>query len=178
MSDNRCAVARRAGGSGDERCPALLTELRTRTSLAETHHLMTDADGYGARPGQTPLERLLEDSRTLSPAGIERVARGWDHRSGEIEFHEAEHAALQAIEQTGRVTEWDLLRNQLLGLTERGQPLVAWRIEHEIVGHKAEDALLAAALAVTAGEELDAAHRAVLVRPMSEALPWLGGDTP
>ena len=136
---------------------------------------MTDADGYGARAGQTPIERLLEDCRTLSPAGIERVAHGWDLRAGEAEFHDAERAALRSVEDGGRVTEWDALRNQLLGLTERGQPLVSWRAEHGTVGHKAEDALIAAALALTAGEDVDQAHRAILLRPMSEALPWLGG---
>ena len=136
---------------------------------------MTDADGYGARAGQTPIDRLLEDCRTLSPSGIERVAQGWDLRAGEAAFHEAERAALRAVEQAGRVTEWDALRNQLLGLTERGQPLVSWRAEHGTVGHKAEDALMAAALALTAGEDVDRIHRAVLLRPMSEALPWLGG---
>ena len=64
------------------------------------------------------------------------------------------------------------LRNQILGLTERGQPLVAWRAEHGPVGHKAEEALLAAALAITAGDALGP-QRATLLRPMAEALPWL-----
>src|SRR5437660_1708639 len=95
--------------------------------------------------------------------------------AAEAEFPDAERAALRAVEDGGRVTEWDALRNQLLGLTERGQPLVSWRAEHGTVGHKAEDALIAAALALTAGEDVDQAHRAILLRPMSEALPWLGG---
>lgn len=136
---------------------------------------MTDADGYGARTGQTAIDRLLEDCRTLSPAGIERVSHGWDKRAAESDFHEAERAAMRAVEAEGRVTDWDVLRNELLGMTERGQPLVSWRAEHGVIGHEAEDALLAAALALTAGDGLDAAHRAVLVRPMAEALPWLGG---
>ncbi|MFN2581987.1 MAG: hypothetical protein ABR498_04505 [Candidatus Dormibacteria bacterium] len=136
---------------------------------------MTDTEGYGARPGQPPIDRLLEDCRTLSPAGIERVAQGWDRRAADGEFVDAERAAVRAIEQSGRMSEWDQRRNELLGLTERGQPLVAWRMEHGPIGHKAEDALLAAALALTAGDALDATHRATLLRPMSEAMPWLGG---
>ena len=37
-----------------------------------------DADGYGARPNQSEVERLLEDSRTLGESGIERIAGAWD----------------------------------------------------------------------------------------------------
>ena len=109
----------------------------------------------------------------MSPAGVERVAQGWEHRAGDGGVREAEQAALRAVEATGRSSEWDDLRNRLLGLTERGEPLVAWRAEHGPTGHKAEDALMAAALALTAGDALDAGHRAALLRPMSEALPWL-----
>jgi hypothetical protein len=132
-----------------------------------------DREGYGARPEQTSIDRLLEDSRTLSPLGVERVAAGWDKRGDGASFHEAEAAALKAVERSGRGPQWDDLRNRLLGLTERGEPLVAWRIEHGETGHKAEDALLAAALALTAGDELDARHDRTLRRPLGEALPWL-----
>jgi hypothetical protein len=132
-----------------------------------------DTEGYGRRQGQTSMDRLLEDIRTLSPAGIERISNGWDRRGRERSFDEAERAALHAIEAEDRGTEWDELRNQLLGLTERGQPMVAWRQEHGDIGHKAENALLAAALALTAGAALDAHHAETLVRPMAEGLPWL-----
>ena len=132
-----------------------------------------DDDGYGIRPGQTAIDRLLEDCRTLSPAGIERVATGWDRRHDPKLFGEAERAALHVIEAENRGPQWDELRNFILGLTERGQPLVAWQAEHGETGHKAEQALLAAALALIAGPRLDAHHRATLVRPMAEALPWL-----
>ena len=135
-----------------------------------------DRDGYGPRPDQTQLQRLLEDCRTLSPAGVERVASGWDKRGEAGAFHEAEAAALKAVEAENRGPEWDRLRNELLGLTERGEPLVAWRREHGEVGHKAEDALLAAALALVAGSDLDRQHRETLRRPMGEALPWLLTD--
>ena len=133
---------------------------------------MTDTEGYGARPGQSAIDRLREDCRTLSPAGVERVAAGWDGRDL-AQFGEAERTALRAIEAGGRGEQWDALRNELLGLTERGQPLVAWRIEHGATGHKAENALLSSALALLAGDELDAHHGEVLLRPMAEALPWL-----
>jgi hypothetical protein len=135
--------------------------------------LMVDSDGYGARRGQTSIERLLEDCRTLSPVGIERIASGWDTRHGTA-FPAAEKAALHAIETHGRTQDWDALRNQILGLTERGTPLISWRLEHGANGHKAEDALMAAALALTAaGSGLARAHAETLIAPMSEALPWL-----
>jgi len=123
-----------------------------------------DRDGYGAREGQTPVDRLLEDCRTLSPAGIERIAHGWlalaegDRHAGYVA---AERAALRLLEQEGRSPRWDELRDRLLGLTERGTPLIAWRLEH------------GAALAIVAGPDLDRPHRETLLRPMAEALPWL-----
>lgn len=135
-----------------------------------------DRDGYGARQGQTSLDRLLEDCRTLSPAGIERIAHGWV-RLAEGENHAAyvaaERDALRVLEETNRAPEWDDLRNRLLGLTERGTPMVAWKIEHGQAGHHAENALLGAALALLAGADLPREHRQALVRPMAEALPWL-----
>ena len=134
---------------------------------------MVDNDGYGARQGQTPIERLIEDCRTLSPAGIERIAAGWDANHQHEAFHSAEKAALHTIESQGKSTDWDALRNQLLGLTERGTPLISWRLEHGAVGHKAEDALIAAALALSAGSSLPRHDAETLIAPMSEALPWL-----
>ena len=134
---------------------------------------MVDSDGYGARQGQTPIERLIEDCRTLSPAGIERIAAGWDANHQHEAFHSAEKAALHTIESQGKGTDWDALRNQLLGLTERGTPLISWRLEHGAVGHKAEDALIAAALALSAGSSLPRHDAETLIAPMSEALPWL-----
>lgn len=131
-----------------------------------------DRDGYGQRPGQSDLDRLLEDSRTLSPAGVERAAQGWDPHQ-EQAIHRAEAEALRVLERADRAEEWDDLRNRLLGLTERGQPLVSWRAEHGEVGHHAEDALLTAALALLAGSGLDREASETLRRPMSHALPWL-----
>jgi hypothetical protein len=137
-----------------------------------------DRDGYGARRGQSDLERLLEDCRTLSPLGVERVAKGWIEHAGagaHPVWHEAEAAALRVLETTGRTPEWDALRNRILGLTERRDALISWRLEHGEVGHRAEDALLGATLALMAAPELDAAHSRALLAPMAEALPWLGG---
>ena len=133
---------------------------------------MVDRDGYGQRPNQPEVERLLEDCRTLGPAGIERIAAGWGQRAPDL-YAAAEREALHVVETMRRGGAWDDLRNRLLGLTERGAPLVAWRAEHGDVGHKAEDALLGAALALLARPELDSHHGNTLVRPMATALPWL-----
>jgi hypothetical protein len=137
-----------------------------------------DRDGYGVRPGQTDIDRLLEDSRTLSPLGIERAAQGWvTHAGGGTHqaWHEAERAALHVLETSRRAPAWDELRNRILGLTERHDALVSWRAEHGDTGHHAEDALLGAALGLMARPELDAAHAKVLLAPMANALPWLEG---
>jgi hypothetical protein len=131
-----------------------------------------DSDGYGRRPNQPAVDRLVEDCRTLGPAGIERIAAGWDRRSPD-QYAEAEREALHIVETTGRTVPWDELRNRLLGLTESGVALVAWRAEHGAVGHKAEDALLGAALALIAFPDLDFRHYETLVAPMASALPWL-----
>jgi hypothetical protein len=141
-----------------------------------------DRDGYGVREGQTPLDRLLEDCRTLSPAGIERIARGWEVLA-EGERHTpyvaAERAAIRLLEQSGRGQQWDDLRARLLSLTERGTPLIAWRVEHGETGHRAEHALLGSALALIAGPDLEREHREALLRPTAEALPWLlAGNLP
>jgi hypothetical protein len=135
-----------------------------------------DIEGYGARPNQSDIDRLLEDCRTLSPSGIERVAQGW-HRvasaASHDAWHEAERAALHVLETSNRVGAWDELRNRILDLTEHHDALEAWRAEHGEVGHRAEDALLGAALALIAQPGLDHAHERVLLSPMSAALPWL-----
>jgi len=139
---------------------------------------MTDRDGYGPRPGQSDIDRLLEDARTLSPLGVERAAQGWVAHAGtgtHPAWHEAERAALHVLETTLRARAWDELRGRILGLTEARGALIAWRLEHGETGHHAEDALLGAALALMARPELDAAHARVLVKPMAEALPWLSG---
>ncbi len=149
-----------------------------------------EIDGYGARPHQSEVDRLLEDCRTLSASSIERIARSWvhdaaprwservaDHHDESSGHHrswiEAERAALHVLEETNQVSKWDELRNRVLDLTERHSALVSWREEDRKVGHRAEDALLGAALALSARPELDSRHERILVAPMSAALPWL-----
>ncbi len=141
--------------------------------------MAVDAEGYGAK--EQGLDRLLTDARVLSPAGIERVAWGWDrHEDPRImeRFHEAERAALRALEKSNLGQQWDDARKRILDLTEGRTSLEDWKAEHGDVGHKGERALLAAALAVLAHDKIDHPHYVTLVRPMSEALPWLLPELP
>jgi hypothetical protein len=135
-----------------------------------------DAEGYGFPEHQRTLARLIGDIRILSPAGVERAAQGWDRHArlhGLEKVHEAEKAALHAIEKADRGATWDEVRRNVFGLTESGTALVSWKAEHGEVGHKAEDAGFMAALALVAGDLISQDHFKALVRPMSEALPWL-----
>jgi hypothetical protein len=141
--------------------------------------MAVDAEGYGAK--DQGLDRLIADARVLSPAGIERVAWGWDrHEDPRImeRFHEAERTALRVLEKNNRGPQWDEARKRILDLTEGRSSLEDWKAEHGEVGHKGERALLAAALAILARDKLDREHYATLVRPMSEALPWLLPELP
>jgi len=135
-----------------------------------------DAEGYGFPEHQRTLSRLIDDIRILSPAGVERAAQGWDKHArlhGLQAIHEAEKAALHAIEKADRGPAWDEVRRSLFGLTESGQALVSWKAEHGEVGHKAEDAAFMAALGLVAGDLISKKQQATLLRPMAEALPWL-----
>jgi hypothetical protein len=135
-----------------------------------------DAEGYGFPEHQKTIQRLIEDIRILSPAGVERAAQGWDRHArlhGLDEIHKAEKPALHAIEQAGRGEAWDEVRRNLFGLTESGGALVSWKAEHGEIGHKAEDAAFMAALGLVAGNLISKQQQATLLRPMSEALPWL-----
>lgn len=135
-----------------------------------------DAEGYGFPEHQRTLARLIGDIRILSPAGVERAAQGWDRHArlhGLEKVHEAEKAALHAIEKADRGSTWDEVRRNVFGLTESGTALVSWKAEHGEIGHKAEDAGFMAALALVAGDLIGQDHFKTLVRPMSEALPWL-----
>ena len=137
---------------------------------------MPDVEGYGYGAGEQGLDRLLNDARVLSPAGIERAAWGWDrHEDPRLmqRFHEAERAALHALEKNNRTQQWDDVRKRILDMTERRTSLEDWKAEHGDIGHKGERALLAAALGIVARDKLDHQQYVTLVRPMSEALPWL-----
>jgi hypothetical protein len=135
-----------------------------------------DAEGYGFPEHQRTLARLIEDIRILSPSGVERAAQGWDRHArlqGLEKIHAAEKAALRAIEKANRGQAWDEIRRSLFGLTESGGALVSWKAEHGETGHKAEDAAFMAALGLVAGNLISNDQVSTLVRPLSEALPWL-----
>ena len=137
---------------------------------------MADQDGYGYRQEDRSLDRLLQDARVLSPAGIERAAWGWDRHEDPAameRFHEAERAALRALEQRDRGQEWEDARRRILDLTEGRTSLEDWKAEHGDLGHKAERALIGAALAILARDEISHDQYLTLARPMAEALPWL-----
>jgi hypothetical protein len=124
-------------------------------------------------------QRLESDLRTLSPAGIERVAWGWRRHEGHTErFHAAERAALHTIEQTDRGPEWEALRTTLRGLMEGSGSLLSWKEEHCHEGHTAERAVYGAALALMAGDHLPHDKYVALVQPLAEALPWLLPESP
>jgi hypothetical protein len=138
--------------------------------------MSVDAEGYGFPEHQRTLGRLMDDVRVLSPSGVERVAHGWDEHVGAKglqAFHDAEKAAIHAIEQADRGAAWDQVRKSLFGLTESGDALVSWKAEHGDTGHKAEQAAFAAALGLVAGNLISKQQAATLMRPLSEALPWL-----
>jgi hypothetical protein len=135
-----------------------------------------DADGYGYEGHQALIDRLLDDLRTLSPAGIERVADGYEkHAAGGSHpaFMEAERASLHEIEQGNLGARWDELRNRLRDLTEGRNSLISWKAEHGEIGHKAERAANAAALALLTVQRLPREKYVQLASPMAEALPWL-----
>ena len=135
-----------------------------------------DAEGYGFPEHKRTLARLIEDIRVLSPAGVERAALGWDRHIGKHglqALHDAEKAALHAIEKADRGPAWDEVRRSLFGLTESGAALISWKAEHGDIGHKAEDAAFAAALGLVAASLISEEQAETLMRPMSEALPWL-----
>ena len=140
------------------------------------YEVSIDAEGYGFREHQKTIQRLIDDIRVLSPSGVERAAQGWDRHArlhGLEVIHKAEKAAVHAIEQEGRGEAWDEVRRNLFGLTESGGALISWKAEHGDVGHKAEDAAFMAALGLVAGSSIGKDEQAALLRPMSEALPWL-----
>src|SRR6202165_6324475 len=44
--------------------------------------MAVDAEGYGYGSHEEGIDRLLNDARVLSPAGIERAGRGWGRHGG------------------------------------------------------------------------------------------------
>ena len=139
-----------------------------------------DRDGYGYSPDDSGVQRLLEDFRTLSPAGVQRAAAGWDKHvePDHTSFHAAERAAIKAVETADRGVGWEELHSSLFHLTEGRTAMIAWQTEHGDVGHKAENAAYGAALAVYAAAVIDRATYRTLVAPMAEAIPWLETSPP
>lgn len=138
--------------------------------------MSVDAEGYGFPEHQRTLARLIDDIRILSPSGVERAAQGWDRHArlaGLDAIHAAEKAAVHAIEKADRGAAWDEVRRNVFGLTEAGGALVSWQAEHGEIGHKAENAAFMAALGLVAGNLISKQQVNTLVRPLSEALPWL-----
>jgi len=138
--------------------------------------MSVDVEGYGFPEKKRTIARLMEDIRVLGPAGVERIAQGWDDHVGDKglgAFREAEKAALHAIEQADRGPAWDEVRRTLFGMTESGSALVSWRAEHGEMGHKAENAAFAAALGLLADGLISKEQQEALLRPLAEALPWL-----
>jgi hypothetical protein len=141
--------------------------------------MSVDVEGYGFPEKKRTIARLMEDIRVLGPAGVERVAQGWDDHVGDKglpAFREAEKAALHAIEKADRGPAWDEVRRTLFGMTESGSALVSWRAEHGEMGHKAENAAFAAALGLLADGLISKEQQEALLRPLAEALPWLLPD--
>lgn len=140
-----------------------------------------DSDGYGYRATERGVDRLIADLRTLSPAGIERAAWGWDRHEDPAamqRFREAEKVALHALEQADQGQRWEQARRSILDLTEGRASAVSWKVEHGDKGHKAEHAALGAAMALLVQDGIDHQHFATLVRPMAEAIPWLLPEAP
>ena len=143
--------------------------------------MAVDAEGYGYRTGEQGIDRLLNDARVLSAAGIERAAWGWDRHEDPTamqRFRDAERVAVRVLEQTNRGSLWEETRKRILDLTEGRSSLVSWKTEHGDIGHKSERAMLAAALGVLARDRLSHEQYVTVVRPMAEALPWLLPEAP
>jgi hypothetical protein len=124
---------------------------------------------------QQERKRFITEIGAFSAAGVERAAWGWDqHGAGKLEsFHDAERAALKAIEKADRGPAWEEFRRSIFDMTEGRKALVAWQYEHGDTGHKAERAAYGAALALFARGHITADQFGTLARPLDEALPWL-----
>src|SRR5256885_11040047 len=134
---------------------------------------------YGSH--EVGAERPVNRPPVRSAGGIERAAGGWDRHEDPAamqRFRDAEKAGLRMLEQTNRIQAWDDAKKRILDLTEGRTSLVSWKVEHGDVGHKAERALLGAALGILTRDRLSHEQYSTLVRPMSEALPWLLPEAP
>jgi hypothetical protein len=126
------------------------------------------------------VTRLLSDYRTLSPAGVERIAHAWRHLvEGSAEGEDAERAARSSAEEAvagageATVGHWTRLREEIAGEAEGRAALVSFAAEPSDHRRRAELALESAALALLAGDAIDGGTRRTLVRAAAQALPWL-----
>lgn len=136
---------------------------------------MTDADGYGPDPSEDAVSRLLDDSRTLGPSGIERVAEAWERTAGLDPEHwkMAEKVAVEALQASNRAARWNDLQSRFHSATEGPHAMVAWQAEHGPAGDHAERALLGATLALLVRDRIGPDEFRTLAGPMAAALPWL-----
>src|SRR5438094_2705862 len=122
------------------------------SSVAFRPPVRTDPNPPRPDMSQQERKRFITEIGTFSAAGVERAAWGWDqHATGHLDsFHEAERAALHAIEKADRGPAWEEFRRSIFDMTEGRKALVAWQYEHGETGHKAERAAYGAALALFA----------------------------
>ena len=135
-----------------------------------------DSDGYGYTADDHGVGRLLEDLRTLSPSGIERVAHGWElYGLPHLErYHEAEAAALAAIENAHLTTDWESI--QRAGARPHRGPVVAGVVEGRTWREGSPRGGGGARRCAGAARGRPSRPRATprrSLRPMAEALPWL-----
>ncbi|HZV50237.1 MAG TPA: hypothetical protein VFD49_10775 [Candidatus Dormibacteraeota bacterium] len=117
------------------------------------------------------IQRLLADARVLGPSGIERVAWGW-RRYARSELDACDHACARAetaIRSAGLLPALETAEEELRQITH-GQE---WRAEDPATGRTAAEAARRAALALMGRDWLSHEEYRTLVKPMSEALPWL-----
>src|SRR6266581_8156309 len=146
-----------------------------RSSFLSRRLVRTDPNPPPPDVSQQERKRFITEIGTFSAAGVERAAWGWDqHATGHLDsFHEAERAALHAIEKADRGPAWEEFRRSIFDMTEGRKAPVAWQYEHGETGHKAERAAYGAALALFARGHITSDQFGTLARPMDEALPWL-----
>lgn len=133
---------------------------------------------YG--PNTRVVERLLSDARVLGPSGIERIAWAWKRYTAPAhqECDDALDAARLIVAESGLEAAAEAAEADIRALTEGHNAQEAWKAEAGEGGRTAEDALLHAALALVTRDRVDEGTYRTLVKPMSEALPWLLPDEP
>src|SRR5918911_3375613 len=137
---------------------------------------MDQAVGMRFGPNTEQVERLLADCRVLGPSGIERIA--WGTEVARVDESEPERLAREAVREHRLEAAWQEAERAIRAMTQGGHSSLAWKAEQEGTRRTAEDAALHAALALVAREVLDHETYRALVKPMSEALPWLLPEEP